>query len=146
MFKETPSPQPPILLAPQLELTGFRASVCGPAWTNVLLCSYAASAKNIKTAASKNEDPMEAKVRELSEEIKRLKKALEDAGQDPTAAAPAAGAEGAGSGAEAGPGAGSGPAAPPSDPKAVTSYIDTLSEEEKEAYLEQLSQEVKKHL
>jgi hypothetical protein len=40
---------------------------------------YAASAKNIKTAAAKNEDPMEAKVRTLSEEIAKLKAALEAA-------------------------------------------------------------------
>jgi len=40
---------------------------------------YAASAKNIKTAAEKNEDPMEAKVRTLSEEIAKLKAALEAA-------------------------------------------------------------------
>jgi hypothetical protein len=40
---------------------------------------YAASAKNIKTASQKNEDPMEAKVRSLAEEIVKLKAALEAA-------------------------------------------------------------------
>ena len=37
---------------------------------------YAASAKNIKTAAKKNEDPAQAKIRELSSEIETLKARL----------------------------------------------------------------------
>jgi hypothetical protein len=54
--------------------------------TFALACALdidAASAKNIKTIAEKREDPMEAKVRQLSEEIAKLKAALEAASSLP---------------------------------------------------------------
>ena len=87
---------------------------------------YAASAKNIKTAAAKNEDPMEAKVRELAEEIQALKKALAEAGG--AAPGPSKATDGGGG------------AAQRMDAGAVMSadYVNSLNEEEREAYLESL--------
>jgi kinesin family protein 1 len=68
----------------------LRDSLAGNSRTTMLACvspagsneeetlstlRYAASAKQIKTSAVKQEDPLKAKVRELSEEVERLKKA-----------------------------------------------------------------------
>ena len=56
-------------------------AACSPAGSNLeetlSTLRYAASAKNIKTAAVKNEDPAQAKIRELGEEIEQLRKRLE---------------------------------------------------------------------
>ena len=110
---------------------------------------YAASAKNIKTAAAKNEDPMEAKVRQLAEEIAKLKVALEVAenkGGDSVG-------EGGGGGSAGGAGDGSGPV-PNAERRdsphptalqkgagiATQDYLDSLNEEEREIYLAELTE------
>ena len=110
---------------------------------------YAASAKNIKTAAAKNEDPMEAKVRQLAEEIARLKAALEVAeakgsgeGSDSGDAAGEAAAASSGSGggdaildSSSATGEGSSDALK-SKSALLPNELDNLSEEERETYLQ----------
>ena len=75
----------------------LRESLSGNARTTMLACCspaasneeetlstlrYAASAKNIKTAAKKNEDPLKAKARELAKEVEKLKAMLASGGDD----------------------------------------------------------------
>lgn len=94
---------------------------------------YAASAKNIKTSASKNEDPMEAKVRELAEEIQALKAALDEARGGGSPLSPG-GSDGGGS---------------PSGSKPIVgdaSYLDSLDDEGREAYLCELQSAVRHSL
>jgi hypothetical protein len=58
-------------------------AACSPVASNIeetlSTLRYADSAKSIKTAAVKNEDPAQAKIRELSNELEALKKRLEEA-------------------------------------------------------------------
>jgi hypothetical protein len=115
---------------------------------------YAASAKNIKTAAAKNEDPMEAKVRQLAEEIAKLKAALEVAenkGGDSGGEGGGGGRGGGGSAGGAGDGSGPVPNAERRDSPhptalqkgagiATQDYLDSLNEEEREIYLAELTE------
>jgi hypothetical protein len=101
---------------------------------------YAASAKNIKTAASKNEDPMEAKVRELAEEIQALKAALLEArgggggGSSPTNNSGSSGENGSDSSNSMTPGG--------VRPSVDASFLDSLDDEGREAYLVELQSAV----
>ena len=116
---------------------------------------YAASAKNIKTAAAKNEDPMEAKVRQLAEEIARLKAALEVAeakgsgeGSDSGDAAGEAAAASSGSGGgdailDSSSATGEGLSdALKSKSALLPNELDNLSEEERETYLQELESQL----
>eukprot|EP00615_Pteridomonas_danica_P012376 CAMPEP_0114352738 /NCGR_PEP_ID=MMETSP0101-20121206/18157_1 /TAXON_ID=38822 ORGANISM="Pteridomonas danica, Strain PT" /NCGR_SAMPLE_ID=MMETSP0101 /ASSEMBLY_ACC=CAM_ASM_000211 /LENGTH=606 /DNA_ID=CAMNT_0001493261 /DNA_START=371 /DNA_END=2188 /DNA_ORIENTATION=- len=60
-------------------------AACSPVASNIeetlSTLRYADSAKSIKTAAVKNEDPAQAKIRELNSELEELKRRLEEAEQ-----------------------------------------------------------------
>jgi hypothetical protein len=100
-------------------------AACSPAGSNeeetTSTLRYAASAKQIKTAAKKSEDPLKAKARELNEEVEKLKAML------------------------AGKGGGGGAKRKPRKSvigQASTSELESLSEEDKEAYLKQLEEQM----
>ena len=144
----------------------LRDSLAGNSRTTMLACvspagsneeetlstlRYAASAKQIKTSAVKQEDPLKAKVRELSEEVERLKKALQESGARlPDAPGSGSSDSGSSSGgsssASSDSGASSDASAMVTSPTSATDryptgeYIASLNDEEREAYLQELQE------